>query len=109
MGDVWCIEHGPDRGIWFEEQYDLDKFLDAVPKEAAAHSKDNPRLAGIMIQLSGLSVRLATLEQMARFRSAALRSAQQRQILHYGEDFRRAGLPAALAALLLEPPPKRAR
>lgn len=106
MGDVWLVDKGLNRGIYFEVQYDLDKFLDQVPKVATAKSRENPILAGIISQYAGLVVRLATPDEMVYFRIKALRESQGREIKQLARDTR---LPEDLAALLMDSRPKLSR
>jgi len=106
VGDVWFVDKGLRRGIYFEEQYDLDRFLDQVPKAAAETSRENPRLSSIMMQYAGLAVRLATPQEILYFRMQTFRETQQHEIKRIAKDNR---LPHNLAALLVDSSPKSPR
>ena len=102
MGDVWFIEHGPEKGIYFEDQSDLNTFLEAVPREAAARGRDNPILAGIIMRHGDMIVRLATQEEMRQFRVAEFRKQQQEQIRRQTPRARQFGLPDWTEAFMLD-------
>jgi hypothetical protein len=108
MGDCWMIDHGPRRGVYFEEKLDLDAFLERVPRLVDEHRK-NPILAGLLLSHTEMQVRLATPQEMVEFRMQEFRKQQQQMIRRKSYEAEKAGLPNWAGAFMLNADKERQR
>ena len=102
MGDVWFNESGPDRGIYFEDQSDLDKFLERVPKTASEISTKNPILAGIVMNHAEMPIRLASPQEITEFRIREFRQQQQEAMRKNAPRAIQSNLPVWTEAFMLD-------
>lgn len=65
MGDVWTVPRGPGRGIYYESEADYEAVCRVVPVRPG-----NADMTGRLFGFDALPIRVATPDEIARFRAA---------------------------------------